>query len=453
MDDRTGAGQGGGGRAIVTYSRGLQSLSVIRSLGRQGVEVIAADEVPVTPGSLSKYATDRFTYPSPLKDRPGFIAALEEAIERFDPGHPDVPYVLMPVHQETSVVAAQASRLAPRIRFALASPDAFDLVQHKGRFHEAAQARGWPTPRTWLFRDADELREAAADLPYPNFVKHPNAVSGIGVHRAESAAELIDAYEQLVVEHALAPEDRPIVQEAVPGEDYAVTALYDHGQARVLLSYRNVLRFPREGGPGAVRETVRAPKLEAMARRVLDEVRWHGIAQVDFRWTGDDEDPAFVIEVNPRFFGGVLQAIESGVDYPWLVYRLAVDDHVEAPQELRYDVRTEKPVAGLLATIEEIAQSDHRMQEVERIWDQAKETFRVGEHGSALRSLLAGLRDSMDMPARLEHARKLLLENEENVSTLFDPDDPWPVLGFIYPVALFLRHGHLSSALLSGAEP
>ncbi|MFW6049969.1 MAG: ATP-grasp domain-containing protein [Myxococcota bacterium] len=442
----------GAGRAIVTYSRGLHALAVIRSLGRRGVEVIAGDEVAVTPGGMSKYAVDRFTYPNPLTDREGFLAACEDAIARFDPGRPEVPYVLMPVHQETLVVAAEQKRLGARIRLPLAPADAFDLVQHKRRFHEQADARGWPVPHTWRFGSVDEVRAHAPSLPYPVFVKHPIAVSGIGVHMAEGPEALVAIVQELVDEYRLGSDDFPVVQEVAEGEDYCVAALYDHGEARALVSYRNVMRYPREGGPGAIRETVKAPELERIARRILDDVGWHGVAQVDFRWSGEEQDPALVLEVNPRFFGGVQQLIESGVDYPWLLFRLAVDGRVEAPGAIRYDVRTEKPVLGLLATIEEIAESDERMRQAEKAWQQARASLREGHTWPALRSWFTGLRESMDVGGRIEQARKLLLENEENVSLLFDPDDPLPVLGYVYPLALFVRHGRLSQALLSGAE-
>ena len=47
------------------------------------------------------------------------------------------------------------------------------------------------------------------------------------------------------------------------------------------------------------------------------------MAQLDFRWGDDPSDPR-LIELNPRFFGGLPQAIAAGVDYPWLAYRLAL---------------------------------------------------------------------------------------------------------------------------------
>ena len=68
------------GRAIVTFSRGWQTLVAVRSLGRRGVEVITGDHYSMTPGSLSKYSQQSFKYPDPDIDPEDFIDAVEETV-------------------------------------------------------------------------------------------------------------------------------------------------------------------------------------------------------------------------------------------------------------------------------------------------------------------------------------------------------------------------------------
>ena len=50
------------GKAIITYSRGWQSLAATRSLGKRGVDVVTGDEYRLTPASFSKYSVDTFRY-------------------------------------------------------------------------------------------------------------------------------------------------------------------------------------------------------------------------------------------------------------------------------------------------------------------------------------------------------------------------------------------------------
>ena len=50
---------------------------------------------------------------------------------------------------------------------------------------------------------------------------------------------------------------------------------------------------------------------------MLEHMNWHGIAEIDY---GQGPDGlAYLIEVNPRFFGGLPQAIAANVDYPDLL--------------------------------------------------------------------------------------------------------------------------------------
>ena len=104
------------GRVIVTYARGWQSLAVTRSLGRRGVEVITADEVAMTPASFSKYSTASFTYPDCSKNPDEFLDKLESEIIKHKPDDPDTPYVLMPIHKETYLIAKHRERFETHIR-------------------------------------------------------------------------------------------------------------------------------------------------------------------------------------------------------------------------------------------------------------------------------------------------------------------------------------------------
>ena len=127
------------GRAIVTFSRSWQALAAVRSLGARGIEVMTGDELAMTPGGLSKYSVDSFVYPSPAADPDGFLEALEEAIERFRPAD-GVPYVLLPVHRETYLVARHRERFASRIALALPPAETIDEVRDKGRLVEGEVA-------------------------------------------------------------------------------------------------------------------------------------------------------------------------------------------------------------------------------------------------------------------------------------------------------------------------
>ncbi len=440
----------GAGRAIVTFARSWQALTVIRSLGRRGVEVIAGDEYDLTPGGLSRYCAARFSYPDPARDRQGFLAALERAIEEHCPDDGQ-PLVLVPVHRETFVIAEERARFEPRAAMALPDPERIAAVRDKGRLVELARDAGVPVPDTWQPGSADELRAAADEIPLPAIVKVRRGVAGVGLEKVETRADLLATFEKMVEQFRLEPSDLPIVQALAPGDDYCVTALFDRGAPRATMTYRNLAKLS-DGAPGAIRETVEARAAEAATRKLLADLDWHGIAEVDFMWDGRDDSEPVLIEINPRLFGGLFQAVASGVDYPWMLYRLALGDPVPEPEEVKIGARTEAPVLGLLATMRELAEEAGDFDGVAEAWRAARGELESKGAFEGLRRLWRGLADELDPEARIERVRSVLERNEGNVSMLLESGDARAGLGLIYPLAVFLRHGKVTSDLLAGAS-
>jgi len=74
---------GSAGKAIITFSRGWQTLVATRSLGRRGVEVITGDEYAMTAASFSRYSKAEFRYPNPTKEPEAFLDTLDELKSTF----------------------------------------------------------------------------------------------------------------------------------------------------------------------------------------------------------------------------------------------------------------------------------------------------------------------------------------------------------------------------------
>lgn len=438
------------GRAIVTFARSWQALAAVRSLGRRGVEVVTGDEIALTPGALSRHSVDNFVYPNPTADPEGFLEALEAAIERFRPPA-GTPYVLVPVHRETYEIARHRERLASRISIALPPEGLIDRVRDKGRLVEIARDIGVQTPRTWLPADASELEGVLEEIEPPVFVKVRTGVAGVGLERVGRREDVLAVFKHLAAGQPKG-EAPPIVQALAPGDDYCVSALFDSGKPRAVLTYRNV-RTIVDGAPGAVRQTVEAPVPEAAAIRLLEALGWHGIAEIDFMWTGRDDDPAYLIEINPRLFGGLFQAIASNVDYPWMLFQLALGHEVEQPTDIDLEVTTEAPVLGLLATLREAAESATGWPQLEKAWTEAKDLWTEGEVRRGIERFFARLEPADDEEGRLAALRRLLDERGSTVSQLFADEDPQAAFGLLYPLVVFWRRGRVDLEALLGAAP
>lgn len=293
----------------------------------------------------------------------------------------------------------------------------------------------------------DELK---GDVEYPSFVKLRQSAAGVGVEKVRTPEELDATFNELATHFKVKEGDLPIIQKGVPGDDYCVTTLFDHGRLIACMTYHNLRAYPVETGAGVLRETVNVPQMERVADAVLSPLGWHGVAQLDFRWDGTPDGEAYLIEVNPRFWGGLIQAVESGWDYPWLLFRLAAEGHVELEDEQRFDIRTETPVLALLATIQDLADSDQGMKVLHTAWKETKGEFRDGSKRGGVRALLQGVKDALDMKTRFSEAKRLFQDHEDNVYDVLSSADPMPALGVLYPLAVFLRHGKVNMELLTG---
>jgi predicted ATP-grasp superfamily ATP-dependent carboligase len=434
-------------KAILTFGRAWSALSAARSLGKRGIEVVVGDEYDFAPAGLSKYAVDKFIYPNPDREPEAFLDTLEAVIRRHKPADGE-EYVLMPVHKEAYLIARHRARFEPLIQMALPTIEQIEQVHDKGTLARTCAKEGLPVPRTRVPESRREFVEAAAGYSYPAFVKVRRSAAAVGVRKVGTAEEAIRVFDEFVNDLGLGDGSWPLLQEAIPGDDYCATFLFDRGERRASMTYHNLRSYPAKSGTGVLRETVKAPAIEAIGAELLTRLKWHGVAEIDFRWTGKEDSPAWLIEVNPRFWGGMPQAVEAGWDYPYLLYRLAVDGKVDAVAPQETGVRTETPVMGLLATLHEVIHDEPRMEAMKGAYDRLKAGYFRGNRRKALRAFVNNFKDAADVKGRLERVRELFRDHRNSVSDVFKWEDPLPALGFLYPLAVFLKHGKVSTELL-----
>jgi len=434
-------------KAILTYGRAWSGLAAARSLGKRGIEVVVGDEYAFAPAGLSKYAVDTFLYPNPDREPDAFLETLEDVIRKHRPPAGE-EYVLMPVHKEAYLIARHRARFEPLIQLALPTIEQIEQVHDKGTLARYCQAQGLPVPRTVVPECLTDFEEAARRFPYPAFVKVRQSAAAVGVRKVHSPQEAVQVCDHFMKDLDLGPEGTPLLQEGIPGDDYCATFLFDHGELRAAMTYHNLRTYPVKSGTGVLRETVQAPAIEAIGAELLSRLKWHGVAEIDFRWDGKEDSPVWLIEVNPRFWGGMPQAVEAGWDYPYLLYRLAVDGRVDPVLSHETQVRTETPLMGLLATLHDVIHDEPRMEALRRHVDALERSYVRGNRRRALRTFLGRLGEAVDLPGRWERIRVLFRDHEHAVSDVFRWEDPLPALGFLYPMAVFLKHGRISTELL-----
>jgi predicted ATP-grasp superfamily ATP-dependent carboligase len=423
------------GRAIVTYGRSLMALTIAQSLGSRGVEVIGGDDVGLTVLSFSRYAKGSFVHAPAATDPDGFIDDLEAAIIRHKPDD-DRPYVLIPCFQETRLIARHAARLGKHIIVAAPALDAIEAVDPKDHLMRTARKLGLRIPRTWTAQEW--LTDPGAP---PVMIKPVWGVGGRGVRRIDDLSEL-----EVALAEAEAAGETLLIQDYIEGEDDCLTALFHKGTLKASAAYRNLSQYPRGAGAGVLRETVSEHPFLPTMEALFGSLGWTGVAEVDFRWDGTGEP--YLIEVNPRFWAGLFHTVESGVDFPWMLYEMAVTGEVTAPAEARVGQRTKVAGLYLLAAIQEVADSEEGFAQARGAWAAASRMFQSGKLLEAAVELARAAAEGPGDMARAAGQLRAALRSAKNApNELFRSDDPLVSLGALFIVASLLRHGRLPPEL------
>lgn len=309
------------------------SLAVIRSLGKQGLEVTAGEETWCATGAFSRYCSHRLVYPSPVRAEEKFVRDLLAHLrtKEYDAIFPVADACLKPIidHEE------EISRYT---RIALPPRDIFMKGYDKGATLRIALENAIPCPKTFFPENAAEMLEIAGKVGYPAIIK-PRVSSGRrGVRICNSPEELLRAYDTTVPEFG-----RVVVQEFIPfgGELGVYTLLNGRSEPRAVTVQRRLRSYPVSGGASTLRETIKdeaSHEAATIALRLLKAMEWSGVAMVEFRIDARDGSLK-LMEVNPRFWGSLHLSILSGVDFPHLLYRMIMDGDIEPTADYREGVR------------------------------------------------------------------------------------------------------------------
>ncbi|MGZ8447902.1 MAG: carboxylate--amine ligase [Candidatus Deferrimicrobiaceae bacterium] len=314
-----------------------KTVAAVRSLGKRGYRVSVGERTRFAPALFSRYCSRRFHHPSPTTSPDAFLDALEKELRivGYD--------VLLAMEFGTQVLVARNRRRLGKTRFPFASAELAIRVQDKGELASFASAHGVECPATFRPEGPGDVPGMASHLPYPLLIKPRLSSGGRGIVRVETPSQLRKEYPKV---HAVHPS--PILQEFLPpgGAALGVGVLMNFSsEPRATFAYRRLREYPVGGGPSTVRESVRDEALCRTTERLLSALGWTGVAMAEFKVDPRDGRPK-LLEVNPRFWGSLHHAILSGVDFPHLLCRMAIDGDVAPLREYRVGVRSRSLIHG-----------------------------------------------------------------------------------------------------------
>lgn len=341
---------------IVTNANSSKALTVTRSLGKKGIDVITTDSKRFSPSFFSKYSTNHFTSSSPKIKPDEYINQLLNYVKKNNVD------VLMPVKStDTLLISKYKHKFTPYTKVPFQDYSKMIQLNDKKKLVEIASEIDIPIPKTYNIINSNDISNVAKDISYPAVIKLKNATSSIGISYAQSENELILKYNQTILKYNLTKNDYPLIQEYIPGDGYGVSALFNQGDLRAIFTHKRLREYPITGGPSTMRISVQHPEMEKIAVNLLKHVGWHGLAMVEFKLDRRTNKP-YLLEVNPRFWGSINQAVSSGVDFPYLLYQMAMDGDVKPVLNYKIGVKTRSLFNDFRSLISHLKNSNNHFQ-------------------------------------------------------------------------------------------
>lgn len=310
---------------LVLDANQRSALAVTRSLGAKGVRVIAADTFSNTLSASSKYCSETFSYASPYDQSDRFISDLQKEMRNraID--------VLFPMTEVTTSLTLRYREQFRGIRIPFPSFEIFDLLSDKFRLFKLAERLGVCMPRTIFVDEGSRFSDLPNDLRFPVVLKPYRSQICVDSHWIPTSVAYADSRNEILKLVQAIPffHDHPmLIQEYIRGEGQGIFALYFRGNPIAFFAHRRIREKPPSGGVSVLSESIKLNStMVAAARRLLDHVELHGVAMVEFKVSS--EGTPYLMEVNARFWGSLQLAIDAGVDFPYLLYRLATGEQLE----------------------------------------------------------------------------------------------------------------------------
>lgn len=340
-------------KIIVTNAHSRTAYRCVKALAEIGHEVITGDFIPFAMSFYSKFSSGRFTYPSPYKDQAAFLKCLLDFAAKNG-----VQFIL-PIHEETFIFSKYHREIPESIHLTVPDYSMILSVHNKDRLHMTATETGIPVPNNIIVRNERDLDYAIQSIDYPVVLKPRQGGGNYGIRFIYEQEKIKAVYLELIEKYDLRF-DQVQIQEYIPAkEKYSQVMIFNNGEPCAKFTDKHLRDYPFEGGAGCFRTSTRFPEIEQYTENLLRHLKWHGIAEAEYIVSQKDTKP-YLIEINPRIWGGVNSAISSGMNIPKLLLKIAFNEGIER-NEISYckDVKT-RWLFGDLKTLKRQLQQSNR---------------------------------------------------------------------------------------------
>lgn len=298
---------------LITDAQLRAALAIIRSLGKKNIKVTAISERENAIGLHSRYCDEKLIFPNPRTQTEEYIKKLVNLVEKRKFS------CIIPSHTYTALLLLKYKNLFGETKIPPPNIDIFKKVYLKNHLLQTAEKNNINIPKTYFDNDIDDLINKVEK--YPVVIKS-SVMHGVGINICKDSRELKDKYQNFKSKYGAC-----MVQEYIEnGGEYGVYSLFNNKSDPIALSVQERIRCMYDyGGISTLRKSVKNDRLVNIAFKLLKKLKWSGVAMVEFRFDDNDNEPK-LMEINPRFWGSLQLSINTGTDFPFLLYKLITDN-------------------------------------------------------------------------------------------------------------------------------
>ena len=322
---------------LVTNGEYRAGLIFTRSLGKKNLKVQVAGNHPKSHTFYSKYTSSFFTYPDISNGIDKIYADLISNIRKYR------PKVFMPLADDCSLAVYKNKREFEKYTNLIPMPTyrQFDMLNSKIKLLHFAMKNNIDMPRTYICNDITDAKKAAKDNGFPVIIKPYMGKGSKGVSLAHNKKSLLENFKTLrkMSSNPVFDSKKILVQEYIPNTlSYYNVFVY---KGRIIARHQSKIlkTYPPVCGPACSNLSIYDKDLDNAGIKVINKIRLkNGVLNLQFIF--DKKKNMYrLLEINPRMASSIQASIDSGVDFPFLLYKAAKGEKVLPVNGYKLDLK------------------------------------------------------------------------------------------------------------------
>jgi predicted ATP-grasp superfamily ATP-dependent carboligase len=343
-------------KAVVLGANYYIALSVMRNLGKYGIEVVALEYSKKGAYALkSKYCSGVEIVPHYKNETEEFIKALIEYAKKQE----KKPFLVPCADPYVEVIDKYSDKLKEYYLLPDMKEGQYTEIIDKDTLSVLAKKYNVLIPETLQMND-EKLFEKTVDIGYPCLVKPINSHEFVRIFRKKmfkvySEKELKDAIDTAKNENM-----EVIIQQIIPGFDdhmYTYDA-YMNNDSEVThwLTCHKLRQYPINYGASAYTEQKYVQELHEIGAPFFKKIGYKGFAEIEFK-KHKDTGKYYLIEINVRYSNLNELLTQVGINMPYITYMDLIGEplkekHIDYDSGLvfRYTLEDILAIKGYLST-------------------------------------------------------------------------------------------------------